>query len=363
MTRARDVANVLSAASILATDTETAAAISTHNSATTAVHGISNTSLLATQEYVQNNKGVGKGNTASRPASPSIGDLYYNTELKDLEQYTEDGWLIVAKQPPRIPAIGSATLDGSNNASVSFTPSTYGQTASSFTVQSNPGSYTATASSSPISISGANLQVGTGYTFRVKSTGSYGDSAYSAYTSSAVTPVILGSYESIQTVTVASGGTASISFTSIPQTYTHLQVRMLGKTPAADNGSGIYLALNGTGLSYSHRLTGFRGGAGIDAQSGVNDIICYFPCTASGVDNMFGAAILDIIDYKNTNKVKTTRTSWGYSNNGVAAGSEFLGMHSGLWNSTAAINSITLTAQSSRVFSEYSSFALYGIKA
>lgn len=52
MTRARDVANVLSTATSLATDTETAAAISSHNSATTSVHGISNTANLATNSSV-----------------------------------------------------------------------------------------------------------------------------------------------------------------------------------------------------------------------------------------------------------------------------------------------------------------------
>ncbi len=76
MTRARDVANVLSTATSLATDTETAAAISSHNSSTASVHGISDTAALATQTYVQNNKGINKGNTASRPASPANGDLY-----------------------------------------------------------------------------------------------------------------------------------------------------------------------------------------------------------------------------------------------------------------------------------------------
>lgn len=52
MTRARDVANVLSTATDLATDTETAAAISSHNSATTSVHGITNTANLATQASI-----------------------------------------------------------------------------------------------------------------------------------------------------------------------------------------------------------------------------------------------------------------------------------------------------------------------
>ena len=88
MTRSRDLANVLSTATALATDTETAAAISSHNSATTSVHGISDTSALATQTYVQDNKGVKSGNSSSRPASPSNGDVYSNTETGFLEVYS-----------------------------------------------------------------------------------------------------------------------------------------------------------------------------------------------------------------------------------------------------------------------------------
>jgi len=170
-----------------------------------------------------------------------------------------------------------------------------------------------------------------------------------------------GSYESISTVTVGSGGTSSISFTSIPATYTHLQLRMLGKTSSSDNGSGISIQLNGSSLTSIHRITGSTGGS-VGAQYGANSIICYFPCSATGIDSMFGASVLDIVDYTNTNKKKTTRTLWGYTNNGVAGGLDFIGVHSGFWDNTAAINSITLTAESSRTFNEYSSFALYGIK-
>jgi hypothetical protein len=170
------------------------------------------------------------------------------------------------------------------------------------------------------------------------------------------------SYESIATVTVGSGGTSTISFTSIPATYTHLQLRMLGKTSSSDNGSGISLSINSSSFSYYHRLASFRGGSGYDSQGSAVSLIGYFPCTASGVDNMFGGMVLDILDYTNTNKNKTTRCLWGYSNNGVAAGSEFQGLHSGLWNDTSAITSLSLTAESSRTFSQYSHFALYGIK-
>jgi hypothetical protein len=178
LTRARDVANVLSTASDLATDTETAAAISSHNSSTTSVHGISDTASLATQTYVQNNKGINKGNTASRPASPANGDLYYNTETSVLEVY-DGGWWI-PNTTPGIPTSVSATNQPSgrayNNgsASVSFTPATSGGKATSYTVTSSPGSYTASGASSPLTITG--LQSSTQYTYTVTATGPLGTS-------------------------------------------------------------------------------------------------------------------------------------------------------------------------------------------
>jgi hypothetical protein len=312
-----------------------------------------------TVDGTQNTVRVNRGTTANRPIGPVIGDLYYNTELKDLEQYTEDGWMLVAKQVPRVPAIGSATLDGSNNASVSFTPSAYGQPASSYTVQSNPGSYTATASSSPISISGTNLEIGTAYTFRVRSTGSYGQSAYSAYTSS-VTPVSLSSYESIQTVTVGSGGASSATFSSIPSNYTHLQIRIMGRTNRAATMDAVQLRFNSdTGTNYvEHGLygTGTSQFVGSYASTGATGSYTYRIAGANATSGIQGVIIVDILDYANTNKYKTLRSLGGCDLNG---GGEIY-FNSGLWLNTSAINNIVLTPIGA--FQQYSSIALYGIK-
>ena len=58
-----------------------------------------------------------------------------------------------------------------------------------------------------------------------------------------------GSYESIATVSVGSGGTSSADFTSVPSTYTHLQIRY---TTYASNGSYLSIQFNGdTGTNYS----------------------------------------------------------------------------------------------------------------
>ena len=186
MSRARDLGSAFSSSANLSSDSEVNAAISSHNSATTSVHGISNTASLATQTYVQNNKGINKGNTASRPESPANGDLYYNTETSSLEVYDTGWWL--PNTAPGIPTSPVATNSGSarafNNgrASVAFTPATSGGKATSFTVTSTPGSYTNTGSSSPIVVTG--LQSNTAYTYAVTATGPLGTSSASSASTS-----------------------------------------------------------------------------------------------------------------------------------------------------------------------------------
>ena len=212
MTRAREVANVLSTATSLATDTETAAAISSHNSSTTTVHGITDTAALATQTYVQNNKGINKGNTASRPASPANGDLYYNTETSTLEVY-DGGWWI-PNTTPGIPTSPVATNQpssrafNSGQASVAFTPATSGGKATSFTVTSTPGSFTNTGSSSPIVVTG--LQSNTAYTYAVTATGPIGTSSASS-ASTAVTATTVPQAPSISAVGASQSATINIT--------------------------------------------------------------------------------------------------------------------------------------------------------
>jgi hypothetical protein len=162
-----------------------------------------------------------------------------------------------------------------------------------------------------------------------------------------------GDYESIATVTVGSGGSASISFTSIPSTYQHLQIRAIGKGATA-GGRQILFQLNGdTGSNYnSHHIYGDGASAVAQAKgTGTNGWVTYWD------SSQFGAAVMDILDYANTNKNKTTRTLGGYDANG----SGFALLRSGLWMNTAAITSILLFTDSGN-FTQHSSFALYGIK-
>ena len=165
-----------------------------------------------------------------------------------------------------------------------------------------------------------------------------------------------GAYESISTVTVGSGGAANIDFTSIPSTYTHLQIRGIGKFSGGD-GLGVRVG-NGSidsGSNYAvHVLQGNGTSASADGAGSQSRMILGYDLQE------FGPFILDILDYTNTNKYKTFRALSGDDRNG----SGYVQFRSGLWQSTSAINQIRLYgALSSVSFSQYSHFALYGIKS
>lgn len=162
-----------------------------------------------------------------------------------------------------------------------------------------------------------------------------------------------GSYDSLASVTVPSGGTASITFSGIPSTYTHLELRY---SWADTSGAEIAVQFNGdttAGNYYRHYLQG----SGASAAAGSSNNYT-FGGYYGGAANQFNGSVMNILDYTNTNKYKTVRTLWGYDSNG----SGYVGLTSGLWSNTAAINSITFTTNGSGVFSQYSSFALYGVK-
>jgi hypothetical protein len=168
--------------------------------------------------------------------------------------------------------------------------------------------------------------------------------------------VSTNSYESISTVTVGSGGQSTISFTSIPATYKHLQIRLISRS-VAGSADALRLSINGaTGVYRNHYLEGdgSTAVAGTDSISGGINIYGIFSSTA----NIFGAGIIDILDYADTNKYKTTRSLTGIDKNG----SGFVDFDSGLYMQTTAISSITLTYAAGNTFAQYSSFALYGIK-
>lgn len=165
------------------------------------------------------------------------------------------------------------------------------------------------------------------------------------------------SFDSIATVTVGAGGQSTITFSSIPQTYTHLQIRGLNiftgsvsygyisfnSDSSSGNYSGHYLAGSGTGIgstAFTSQNKGFFTSAGGTSPSAPNTFV------------------MDILDYTNTNKYKTLKTLYGWDANGTG----YIEFNSSNWRSTSAITSIELST-SGNSFTSGTSVALYGIKA
>jgi hypothetical protein len=167
------------------------------------------------------------------------------------------------------------------------------------------------------------------------------------------------SYESIQTVTVGSGGASSVDFTSIPSTYTHLQVRFMNRS-SSGSALSTFVRLNGdtSTSNYSvHRL--FGDGSSVTSQGwATGNFTAFVTGTTGGSDtaNTFGVGIIDILDYKNTNKNTTIRALGGYDANGTGQ----VSVNSSAWINTTAVNAIRLDSQNT--FVQNSVFALYGIK-
>jgi hypothetical protein len=170
------------------------------------------------------------------------------------------------------------------------------------------------------------------------------------------------SYESIATITTA-GSETSLTFSSIPSTYKHLQIRYFAKsarTGGLPGSENINLQFNGdTGANYAFhflRCDGsgvFGGGTTSTTAININNAVI-----ASGSSNTltFAPGIIDIHDYSSTTVNKTVRAiaGWDFNNPGRLA------LCSGFRNSTGAITSINIQIDGN-TFSASSIFSLYGI--
>ena len=177
----------------------------------------------------------------------------------------------------------------------------------------------------------------------------------------------LGNYQSIQTVTLTSAQT-TVTLSSIPSTYTHLQVRGFwrGNRPTYPV-SGTNMTFNSDSASnYSnHEMYGYGGGNTTSGMSGGGSA----NTTSIGVGQPgtsvtdFTTVIIDILDYANTNKYKAARALMGNDINGtIATYGGSVGMYTGSWRNTNAITSISFVVSDGSQWQQYSSFALYGIK-
>ncbi|MBM3911212.1 MAG: hypothetical protein FJ356_06145 [Thaumarchaeota archaeon] len=175
----------------------------------------------------------------------------------------------------------------------------------------------------------------------------------------------LTSFESIATITATSGAT-SLTFSSISQTYDHLQIRGISQRNATNVGFfGLRFNSDTSSSNYSYHSTYTDGSSASTTKVGTGSYGEARGPTIPGnsIANDYGPVIVDILGYSSTSKVKTLRSLGGFTYNGTAYNGHYgkVDIVSNLWNSTSAISSITIYLGGDE-FSAGSTYALYGIK-
>lgn len=158
-------------------------------------------------------------------------------------------------------------------------------------------------------------------------------------------------YTPIATNTVTGSSTSSVTFSSIPSTYTDIVI--IGLASVDTSITNLWLRYNSdSGTNYS--TTRFYA----DGTSAYSDRYTNISQANIGLignsSTVFSTHIINIQNYSNTNVNKTAIARSGYP-------SAYLDSFSSLWRSTSAINSIQISG--SQNFRAGSTFTLYGIKA
>jgi hypothetical protein len=158
----------------------------------------------------------------------------------------------------------------------------------------------------------------------------------------------------ISSVTVGSGGAASIGFTSIPGTYTDLIIKLSARDNRALTLDGVLISFNGSTSNFTNR---YLIGDGTNVSS---DSLARLAANAPGATatgSVFGNGEIYIPNYASANYKSFSSDSVTENN----ATSVSTGLFANLWSNTAAITSITLTPNNGTLFDQYSTAYLYGI--
>jgi hypothetical protein len=161
-------------------------------------------------------------------------------------------------------------------------------------------------------------------------------------------------YTLISSVTVGSGGAASMGFTSIPATYTDLVVKVSARDDRALTVDGVLISFNGSTSNFTNK---YLDGDGASTSSGTLARLTANAPGATATGSVFGNGEIYIPNYASSN-YKSFSGDSVTENNATAA---LAGLFANLWSDTAAITSITLTPSNGTLFDQYSTAYLYGI--
>jgi hypothetical protein len=165
------------------------------------------------------------------------------------------------------------------------------------------------------------------------------------------------SYVLLEKITVGAAGASSVTFSGIPQTgYTDLVVKMSARTTRGYLEDSALMRFNGDSGSNYARKNLYGDGATAGSYGGTYTNIDFFINGGTATASTFGNAEIYISNYTSAN-YKSVSVD-GVTENNATTALALLG--AGVWNSTAAITSISITPNSNP-FVQYSTFYLYGV--
>jgi hypothetical protein len=166
----------------------------------------------------------------------------------------------------------------------------------------------------------------------------------------------------ISSVTVGAGGAASMSFSSIPSTYTDLVMVVSGRSAGAFTRRTINLTINGssTTTDYADKYllgSGSAASSGQDTSGSQGYLTVWDAPAASATANVFSNCSIYIPNYASTSTYKSVSVDGVGEDNATAA---YAGLTAGIYQQNTAITSIAVATQGN--FVQYSTAYLYGIK-
>jgi len=149
---------------------------------------------------------------------------------------------------------------------------------------------------------------------------------------------------------------ANVTFSSIPATYEHLQIR--GTLRGAVSGTLAIQLNSDTGSNYSrHQIYGNGTTKSVNKNTGIAYMNIAYVGWIQESREAYSAHTIDLLDYANTNKNTSVKSSWGFSDHQISFNSQ-------LWDDTSAVSTIKLyEAGAGANFVRGSEFTLYGIKS
>lgn len=172
-----------------------------------------------------------------------------------------------------------------------------------------------------------------------------------------------GAYELISTTSVSTA-TSTITFSSIPSTYKHLQIRFTAKASVTDADERLQMRINNSSSSVymSHYLQG--NGSTVTSGSGttshnIMQRLAWIPGQFYEGNQQFASGIIDILDTSSNSKNKTVRT---FSGHRPSSYTPYVMLSSGLFADTTTVSSLQFNLFNSNNFVTGTRFSLYGIK-